>query len=151
MTSIKLYIRHIRHTHQTRTPVKSFDFMKTLSAEKANLREHGFRNVGSKMIDASKVVNQMALYGDQTHYSYVPGLPDLPIAKILSAGSDHEALQLFQLEYNSLTPLEKLVILQKLQADINASNPLLVAGSIEVFNYVSGKFHPICLYSGGWL
>jgi len=130
-------VRQIRRVHQG--PVKSFDFMKTITAEEANLKEIGFRKVGSKMVDASKLLNQIALHGDQMQYAYAPGLPDLPITKVLTAGSTDQILQLFQLEYNSLSPMEKLVILQKLQPKIDQSTPLLVQGAVDVFNNISGK------------
>ena len=66
------------------------------------------------MVDGSLVVNQMALFNDKAHYSYVPGLSDLPIVKVLGAGSGEEILQMFQLEYNSLSALEKLLVLETL-------------------------------------
>jgi hypothetical protein len=56
----------------TNYSVKNFDFMQTISAENASLKDHGFRKIGSKIIDASKLVNQVALQADQSHYSYVP-------------------------------------------------------------------------------
>ena len=73
-----------------------------------------FFNYHFQVVDGSLVVNQMALFNDKAHYSYVPGLPDLPIVKVLGAGSGEEILQMFQLEYNSLSALEKLLVLETL-------------------------------------
>ena len=119
--------------------VKTYDFIKTVSAEDSNLREHGFRRVGSRLLDTSALVHAHALYSDQSHYAYVPGLPDLPIAKVLNAGSDSEAINLFKMEYASLTHIEKLLILQRLHSRINEKHPMLVGGAIDVFNHVPGK------------
>ena len=55
MSRLKMVHRYlILLKRANKTPVKNFDFMKTLTAEEANLREHGFRKVGSKLVDASK-------------------------------------------------------------------------------------------------
>merc|ERR1712130_111570 len=130
----------LRMSHSIRIirKVKTYDFIKTVSAEDSNLREHGFRRVGSRLVDTSALVHAHALYSDQNHYAYVPGLPELPIAKVLNAGSDSEAIQLFKMEYASLTHIEKLLILQRLHSRINAKQPLLVGGAIDVFNHVPG-------------
>merc|ERR1712130_700161 len=104
----------LRMSHSIRIirKVKTYDFIKTVSAEDSNLREHGFRRVGSRLVDTSALVHAHALYSDQNHYAYVPGLPELPI--------------------------DKLLILQRLHSRINAKQPLLVGGAIDVFNHVPG-------------
>lgn len=46
-----------------------------------------------------------------------------PCHKVLSGGSEEEILQMFQLEYNGLSPLEKLLVLERLDKGKNILGP----------------------------
>ena len=73
-----------------------FDFIQSKDAVRDNYEKMGFRSIGNKIVDASNVVNAVALQQYQSQYSIPAALkPKLPNL-LLSSGSLEEAIQILQ-------------------------------------------------------
>ena len=73
-----------------------FDFIQSKDAVWDNYEKMGFRSIGNQIVDASNVVNSVALQQYQSQYSIPAALkPKLPNL-LLSSGSVEKAIQILQ-------------------------------------------------------
>jgi len=117
--------------------VKDYEFMEIIPAVEANLREHGFRNIGGQIVDASKITNMLMLSADRAHYAYVPPLQPSPIQKLLTSSSKEELLNTINVEYDQLSDEDRTEVVKFIGSQnlpVEVTHPAIVRVFIDVVN-----------------
>ncbi len=115
--------------------VKDYEFMESIPAVEANLKEHGFRNIGGQIVDASKITNMLMLSADRAHYAYVPPLQPSAIQKLLTSSSKEELLNTINVEYDQLSDEDRTEVVKFIVSkDLQVTHPAIVRVFIDVIN-----------------
>ncbi|CAG5095257.1 Oidioi.mRNA.OKI2018_I69.XSR.g14105.t1.cds [Oikopleura dioica] len=118
--------------------VKDYDFMETVPAVEANLKEHGFRNIGGHFVDASKITNMLMLSADRAHYAYVLPFQPTPMQKLLASSSSEELLNTIMVEYNQLSDDDRSEVIKYLgfgsNQNLPTTHPAVARTFIDVAN-----------------